>query len=29
MRHEALAAPRFVHAGGADGDAFFGFEDAL
>jgi hypothetical protein len=29
MRDEALAAARFVHAGGADGDAFFGFKDAL
>lgn len=29
MRHEALAASRFVHSGGANGDAFFGFEDAL
>jgi hypothetical protein len=26
---EALATARFVHPGGADRDAFFGFEDAL
>ena len=27
--HEALAAPRFVRVRRADGDALFGFEDAL
>ena len=29
VRNEAAAAARFVHVGGADGDAFFGFEGAL
>ncbi len=29
MRHEAGAAPRFVHAGAPDRDAFFGFKSAL
>ena len=29
MRDEAGTAAGFVHAGGADGDAFFGFEGAL
>jgi hypothetical protein len=27
--HEALAAAGLVHAGGANGDALFGFEDTL
>ncbi len=29
VRDEATTAAGLVHAGGADGDALFGFEDAL